>query len=169
MGKILKIHEKWSKKCPKVVQMGPNEAKLRPNWGQMGPNEAKLRPNGSKWGQMGPNEGPQWSHSGIQWEWDTRTHTTGTHPGTHHVPRTHYPGYHHPMHRVPMAHACRARQCTRVRQASFGYSQKCIIPTCLKLPLFDWSKPTCQKWHFSEKSLPNPHSYLRKCHFCRFC
>ena len=69
----------------------------------------------------------------------TRTHTTVHHTGPAPWPRTHTTG---------TTHRSAARHCytecspqpshgpTAVHQASFGYSPRPIIPTCLKPPLF---------------------------------
>ena len=82
-------------------------------------------PSGSQWSQR-CYSGATVGHSGVtvgpQWDWATRTRTTGTPPGMHHarypiprVPRT------HPPHHCP-APSSRMDTVAAVHQASFGYN-----------------------------------------------
>ena len=101
-----------------------------------------------------------------------RTRTTGWCSGSTVPVLHHYPGYHYPVHPPPPpARHVRGRvqRSDTVHQASFGYSHWVKIPTCPKLPLFNDQKGPVKNDTFCTKSLPNPHSFWQKCHFCHFC
>ena len=132
----------------------------------MGQIQVKIGPNRSKMGPIGSKEArraPQWGNSGetvgIQWPDSTRTHTTGTHPGSapcHHTP---YPGYHYPgHHHLDPLFATVLRPLTTNARTRMSKNPKFTPKGCSEKPLSDVSRAltnmpgltvSCQARHLS--------------------
>ena len=101
MGKLWKIHENQSKKCPKI---GPKWPEIGPKWPEMGSKMARNGPEmGPKWSKKWSKCGPQWQYSGETVGNEAPDPYHGAVPGIDHapIPPT-TPGTTHP----PMSRCC---------------------------------------------------------------
>ena len=137
------FHEICRKSVENVSLFGKIQAKIRLKWGKMRP---KSGPGLAKeWSRTGQRVVPDWPQWELQWGYSGDRSpdpyhgaVLGNAPSRH----TTTPGTPPMHHRVHTGVTGSAQSVTTVHQASFRYSHRARIPTCLKTTRNDTTRDT---------------------------